>query len=86
MAGLRYDTVSQTTTNVETDFTEGGETEQTNNAFTPRFGLLYRPIPAISLFGNYSQSLEPNTEFTANGSALDPETGEGFEVGVKIVV
>lgn len=83
VAGLRYDTVSQTTTNVETDFTEGGETEQTNDAFTPRFGLLYRPIPELSLFANYSQSFEPTTDLTSSGSALDPETGEGFEVGVK---
>lgn len=83
VAGLRYDTVSQTTTNVETDFTEGGETEQTNDAFTPRFGLLYRPIPELSLFVNYSQSFEPTTDLTSSGSALDPETGEGFEVGVK---
>ncbi len=83
VAGLRYDTVSQTTTNVETDFTEGGETEQSNDAFTPRFGLLYRPVPQLSLFANYSQSFEPNTELTSSGSALEPETGEGFEIGVK---
>jgi iron complex outermembrane recepter protein len=83
VAGLRYDTVSQTTTNVQTDFTPGGETEQSNDAFTPRLGLLYRPIPAVSLFSNYSQSFEPNTDVTVDGSALEPETGKGFEVGVK---
>ncbi|MFM2313214.1 MAG: hypothetical protein RLZZ04_2490 [Cyanobacteriota bacterium] len=83
VAGLRYDTVSQTTTNVEADSTEEGETKQTNDAFTPRLGLLYRPIPELSLFANYSQSFEPSTETTSSGSALDPETGEGFEVGVK---
>ena len=83
VAGVRYDTVSQTTTNVETAFTAGGETEQTDDAFTPRLGLLYRPINALSLFANYSQSFEPNATFTSSGEALEPEEGQGFEVGIK---
>ena len=83
VAGVRYDTISQTTTNVETNFTPGGETDKTNDALTPRLGLLYRPIPALSLFANYSQSFEPNDAFTIDGEALDPEEGEGFEVGIK---
>ena len=83
VAGVRYDTISQTTTNVETAFTPGGETEKTDDAFTPRVGLLYRPINSLSLFANYSQSFEPNDDFTSGGTALDPEEGEGFEVGIK---
>jgi iron complex outermembrane receptor protein len=83
VAGLRYDTVSQKTTNVETPFTPGGETEQTNDAVTPRVGLLYQPVEELALFGNYSQSFNPNTAATASGQPLEPERGEGFEVGVK---
>jgi iron complex outermembrane receptor protein len=83
VGGVRYDTVSQTTTNVKTAFNAGGETSQNNNATTPRFGLLYRPIPEVSLFANYSQSFRPNTATTANGAVLDPELGKGYEVGVK---
>ena len=83
VAGLRYDTISQTTTNAETNSAPESETEKTNDAFTPRVGLLYRPIPALSFFANYSQSFEPNDDFTVDGEALDPEEGEGFEVGIK---
>jgi len=83
VAGIRYDTVTIKTTNVQTDFTDGGESEQTDDAFIPRVGLLYRPIPQVSLFANYSQSFTPSTETTASGSPLEPERGEGFEVGVK---
>jgi iron complex outermembrane receptor protein len=83
VAGLRYDTITQKTTNVETAFSEGGASEQTNDALTPRVGLLYRPIPALAIFANYSQSFRPSTSLTASGSPLQPERGEGFEVGVK---
>ena len=83
VAGLRYDTVTQKTSNVETPFTPGGESTQTNAAVTPRVGLIYRPIEEFALFANYSQSFNPNTATTATGKPLDPERGEGFEVGVK---
>lgn len=83
VAGLRYDTITQRTTNVETNFTAGGDAEQTNDAVTPRVGLLYRPIPELAFFANYSQSFRPSTSLTVNGSPLQPEEGEGFEVGVK---
>ena len=74
---------NQIPTNVQTDFNQGGETEQSNDALTPRLGLLYRPIPELALFGNYSQSFKPNTSATASGGILAPEEGEGFEVGIK---
>ncbi|MBL1174803.1 TonB-dependent siderophore receptor [Pantanalinema sp. GBBB05] len=83
VAGLRYDTVTQKVTNIATAFTDESESEQTNDALTPRVGLLYRPIPELTLFANYSQSFKPSTALTASGSVLEPEEGEGFEVGVK---
>ncbi|WP_308253627.1 TonB-dependent siderophore receptor [Geminocystis sp. GBBB08] len=83
VAGLRYDTVSQDTTNVQTGFVDGGRLEQSNDAVTPRIGLLYRLIPELSLFANYSQSFDPSSATTASGNPLKPERGEGFEVGIK---
>ncbi|MGI0485836.1 TonB-dependent siderophore receptor [Pantanalinema rosaneae CENA516] len=83
VAGLRYDTIKQKVTNIATAFTNESESEQTNDALTPRVGLLYRPIPELAVFANYSQSFRPNTAITASGSVLEPEKGEGFEVGVK---
>lgn len=83
VAGVRYDTVTRKTTNAVTLFNPGGESEQTDDAWTPRFGLLYRPIPELALFANYSRSFRPSTSLTASGSPLEPEEGKGFEVGLK---
>ena len=84
LAGLRYDTVNQTTTNKPTDFdTTTSETTQNNDAFTPRVGIVYQPTQALSLYGSYSRSFTPTTSTTAAGEPLEPERGEGWEVGVK---
>lgn len=84
LAGLRYDTVDQTTVNGSTDLNPtSSETNQNNDALTPRLGIVYQPIPDISLYASYSQSFTPNTGITSNGSPLEPERGEGFEVGIK---
>lgn len=79
LAGIRYDTIKQT---VSSNLFESRET-QYNDAFTPRVGIVYQPIEAISLYGSYSRSFAPNTGTTVEGNLLDPEQGEGFEVGVK---
>ena len=84
LAGLRYDTVEQIVTNNPTDFDPTStETTQNNDALIPRIGLVYKPIEEISLYASYSQSFAPNIETTSGGEALNPERGEGFEVGIK---
>jgi len=84
LAGLRYDTVEQTVTNNPTDFEPTStETTQNNDALIPRVGVVYKPIEEISLYASYSQSFAPNPETTSDGEGLDPERGEGFELGVK---
>ncbi|MEM8675384.1 MAG: TonB-dependent siderophore receptor [Cyanobacteria bacterium P01_G01_bin.67] len=84
LAGLRYDTVDQTTTINPTDFDPtSGEITQNNDDISPRVGLVYQPIPQVSLYGSYSESFAPNTELTVDSEPLEPETGKGFEFGVK---
>ncbi|MEM9538574.1 MAG: TonB-dependent siderophore receptor [Cyanobacteria bacterium P01_E01_bin.42] len=79
LVGARYDTVERDTTSLVTNIT----TRQYDDAITPRVGFVYQPIEEISLYANYAQSFNPNTVNDANGNPLEPETGEGFEVGVK---
>jgi iron complex outermembrane receptor protein len=79
LAGLRYDTVE---TNIVDKF-NSTETTQNDDAVTPRVGIVYQPIPELSLYGSYSQSFIPSEEVTSNGDPLEAETGEGFEFGVK---
>jgi iron complex outermembrane recepter protein len=84
LAGLRYETVEQTVTNNPTEEDPTFlETTQDNDDLTPRVGIVYKPADPISLYASYSQSFAPNPETTAEGESLDPEEGEGFEVGVK---
>ncbi|MEM8832650.1 MAG: TonB-dependent siderophore receptor, partial [Cyanobacteria bacterium P01_G01_bin.19] len=84
LAGVRYDTIEQTTVNGVTEFSpESSETTENFDDVNPRVGLVYQPIPQISLFGSYSQSFTPNTATTSSGDLLEPEEGEGFEFGIK---
>ncbi|MBE9170813.1 TonB-dependent receptor [Pleurocapsales cyanobacterium LEGE 06147] len=84
LAGVRYETVEQNTINNPTDLDpESSETTQNDDDFTPRVGLVYQPIPELSLYGSYSQSFTPNSDTTSSGDPLEPEQGEGFEFGVK---
>ena len=79
VAGLRYNTVNQETTNLVTDV----ETDQNDDAFIPRIGIVYQPTEPISLYANYSRSFVPNTATDADGDPLEPEEGGGFEVGIR---
>jgi iron complex outermembrane receptor protein len=84
LAGLRYETVDQEIENEPALFYPGGDTNQSNDAWTPRIGIVYQPIEAVSLYASYSQSFNPNIDtFTVNGDPLEPERGEGYEVGGK---
>ncbi|AFZ59625.1 TonB-dependent siderophore receptor [Anabaena cylindrica FACHB-243] len=84
LLGLRYETVAQRNENVPALFYPGGDTTQNDSAWTPRVGIVYQPIPHVSLYGSYSQSFNPSVDdIDADGNPLEPELGEGFELGVK---
>ncbi len=84
LVGLRYDTVEQRVDNVPALFYPDGDLTQNDDALTPRVGIVYQPSEDLSLFASYSQSFNPNVdEVAADGNPLEPERGEGFEVGIK---
>ncbi|WP_375499848.1 TonB-dependent siderophore receptor [uncultured Nostoc sp.] len=56
---------------------------QSDFAFSPRVGLVYQPIPPVSLYASYSQSFSQNVGTTFEGSLFKPSTGTQYEVGVK---
>jgi len=81
VAGFNYETVTQTTTLVR-----GGNTTESDlseDALSPRIGLVYQPFENVSLYANYSRSFFPSASLTIEGEPLEPEAGEGFEVGIK---
>ncbi|MCM1982900.1 TonB-dependent siderophore receptor [Lyngbya confervoides] len=84
LAGLRYDRVSQLRTTREL----GNPREEfrlTDEAFTPRVGLVYQPIEPVSLYASYTTSFNPafGASRNADGSPFEPQTGRQVEVGIK---
>lgn len=84
LAGLRYETFDQENLNRPTLFNPtGSEASTSDDAFSPRLGVVYQPVEPLSLFASYSRSFSPNSAQTVAGDVLEPEEGEQFEVGAR---
>lgn len=62
------------------DFTETAGVH--DHAFTPRVGATWAFFPEAILYASYSQSFKPQSD-SATGTALEPETGDNMEVGLR---
>lgn len=84
LAGVRFDYFDQFRTTQNLDESRE-EFEQTDEAFTPRVGIVYQPIKPLSLYVSYTTSFSPSFASSVNtdGSEFEPEEGRQFEVGVK---
>lgn len=56
---------------------------QTDHAFSPRLGLLYRLAPTASLYASYAKSFGANNGRTASGELLPAEQAQQVELGYK---
>jgi iron complex outermembrane recepter protein len=81
LAGGRMDIYDQESI----DFTEDLTSEQSQERFSPRLGIVYQPIEPISLYASYSTSFNPDpfNSTTVDGEVLEPSTGTQYELGVK---
>jgi len=79
LVGGRFDTLRETTID-RLSFTT---TVQSDTAFSPRVGIVYQPIPAISLYASYARSFTPAIGVAASGATFQPERGTQYEVGIK---
>ncbi len=81
LLGGRFDTYDQK----YEDFTNNTESTGSDSAFSPRVGIVYQPIPAISLYASYTRSFTPpsGTFFFGVDSTLQPERGTQYEIGMK---
>ncbi|MEO0687788.1 MAG: TonB-dependent receptor, partial [Cyanobacteria bacterium J06649_11] len=82
--GGRFDIADQTYEN-RRNLTENFE--RTDEAFSPRAGIVYKPAENISIYGSYTRSFKPvvgkekiNGQI---GDPFEPESGTQYEVGVK---
>ncbi|MEM6432330.1 MAG: TonB-dependent siderophore receptor [Cyanobacteria bacterium P01_D01_bin.115] len=77
VVGGRFDTFNE-------ESNRAGEVSETEaDAFSPRVGVIYRPIEPITLYASYTRSFTPNGGTNVDGETFDPERGTAFEVGVK---
>jgi iron complex outermembrane recepter protein len=54
-----------------------------DDAFTPRFGIVYQPLKTTSVFASYANSFNLNTGRDINFNPLRPSMMDQYEVGVK---
>jgi iron complex outermembrane recepter protein len=54
-----------------------------DHAFSPRFGLVYKPSNTTSFFASYSNSFVVNTGMDIDSNNLKPSIIDQFELGVK---
>lgn len=84
IAGLRYDRFDLTATNL---FTQA-RFARVDNLWSPRAGLVFKPAPNASIYASYAKSFLPQSgdQFTGldlTSAALEPETFDNYELGVK---
>ena len=83
LAGLRW-SYQQTGSTVTTLADSKAATVTTfDNAFTPRFGLVYQPRQTTALFVSYANSFAVNTGIDVAGNALPPSFIDQYEAGIK---
>ncbi|QIZ78861.1 TonB-dependent siderophore receptor [Ferrimonas lipolytica] len=79
LVGVRYDDLDRDTDSSNDD----------SDSVLPRFGVVYQPLANTTIYANYSESFEPQTEVNDvndvnDGDNLDPVTSEAWEVGSKV--
>ena len=77
--GGRFDILDEEVEDFNLDTNES----QQDEGFSPRIGVVYKPIESISVYASFSRSLEQSVGESADGSTFDPSRGTQYEVGVK---
>ncbi len=70
------------------DIKNGTSESRTDDRFSPRAGLIYKPQESVSLYMSYSESFLPRSgeqfkKLDATAARLDPDVFESTEIGVK---
>ena len=86
IVGARFDSFDISVDNLDPDNLETRARKDEN--ISPRFGVVYKPMETISLYGSYSESFLPRSgeqfaNINGNNNALDPDEFTNLEAGVK---
>ena len=73
------------------DIKNGTSESRTDDRFSPRAGVIYKPQDSISLYVSFSESFLPRSgeqfkKLDATAARLDPDVFESTEIGVKVAV
>jgi catecholate siderophore receptor len=84
IAGLRYDRFELAVENLFTNQVF----ERTDDLWSPRLGLVFKPLEPLSLYASYSRSYLPQSgdqflSLDLTTSALEPERFDSYELGLK---
>ncbi len=87
IAGLRWSYI-ENMPSLNTKFKTGLKTEVNNSAtsdqaISPKVGLVYMPNENLSVFGTYTNSFVANAGQTIYNEALKPTTVDQYEIGAK---
>jgi len=85
LAGIRWSYQqgkAADSTNLLTGVQSRGKSK-TDKAFSPRVGLVYRPVDQVSLFASYANSFSVNSGIDVFGNALSPSIIDQYEAGIK---
>jgi len=80
IVGMRYDESEQNNQNNQTG--EEGDALDSDK-FTKRIAVTHAITGQINAYAGYAESFNPLTDVAKSGNLLDPETGEGYEIGLK---
>ncbi|MEZ2334088.1 TonB-dependent siderophore receptor [Mucilaginibacter sp. RCC_168] len=88
LAGLRWSYQYISPTTVSTYYNTSPALAQPaagkeDKAFSPRVGIVYKPLTNTALFASYSNSFVVNTGTDVNNNPLDPSLLDQYEFGVK---
>jgi iron complex outermembrane receptor protein len=82
LIGARYDRAEYSSEDMF--LLEGARGEGEDDAFSPRVGLTYSPLNAISLYASWARSFAPDVfARVQDGSVPKPSKGEQIELGAK---
>ena len=84
VAGLRFDRFELDVTNLN----NGTEFGRTDNLWSPRLGLIFKPLENLSIYASYSRSYLPQSgdqfsSLAVNTETLKPERFDNYEIGAK---
>ncbi len=84
VAGLRFDRFELDITNLN----NGAEFGRTDNLWSPRLGLVFKPLENLSIYASYSRSYLPQSgdqfgSLDLTTEALKPERFDNYEIGAK---